>query len=254
VAIVPLNPDEIRKMVRACRLAAETLNYVEKYIKPGISTEEIDKLVHDYTLTHGATPGPLGYSGFPKSICTSINEVVCHGVPNKTDILKEGDIINVDVSPKIDGFFGDSSRTFMVGQVSQQARDIVDAAKRAMEVGIEAITPNGFTGDIGFEINKFVTRKGYTTVKEIGGHGIGRKFHDDPFIPSWGKKGKGDRLVINHCFTVEPMVNEGVEDIEEFDIPGSKIKWYTTADKKLSAQFEHTILLTSSGYEILTLP
>ncbi|MBX2987006.1 MAG: type I methionyl aminopeptidase [Bdellovibrionaceae bacterium] len=252
MAIVPLNKDEIRKMERACRLAAETLNYVEKYIRAGLSTDEIDKLVHDFTLSRGAVPAPLGYNGFPKSVCTSINEVICHGLPGG-EILRDGDIINVDVTPKLDGFYGDSSRTFLIGNVSDKARDLVEVAKLAMEKGIEAITPGGRTGDIGFETNKIVTRRGYTAVKEIGGHGVGRIFHEEPFVPSWGKKGKGDRLVPFHCITVEPMVNEGTDEIIEHDIPGSAIKWYTTADKKLSAQFEHTVLVTDTGYEVLTL-
>lgn len=253
MAIVPLTKDEIRKMERVCRLAAETLNNIEKYIKPGISTDEIDKIVADFALTRGATSAPLGYHGFPKSVCTSVNEVVCHGLPGAY-VLKEGDIINVDVTPKLDGFYGDSSRTFLVGQVSDVARDLVETARRAMEIGIEAIVPKGWTGDIGFETNKFVTRKGYTVVKEIGGHGVGRTFHDAPFVPAWGKKGKGERLVPFHCITVEPMVNEGTDEFDEHDIPGSTIKWYTTSDKKLSAQFEHTVLVTDTGYEILTLP
>ncbi len=248
----PLSSEEILKMKKACRLAAETLAYIEKYIKPGVSTDEIDKIVHDYTLTKGAVPAPLGYHGFPKSVCTSVNQIVCHGVPDST-ILKEGDIINVDVTPKLGGFYGDSSKTFMVGQVSERARNIVQAAHEAMMVGIEAITSKGFTGDIGFEINKFVTRKGYSAVKEIGGHGIGRVFHDEPFVPSFGKRGRGDKLVPFHCITVEPMINEGTEEVKEIAIPGSSIKYYETRDGKLSAQFEHTVLITDIGYEILTL-
>lgn len=252
MAIKPLSTDEIKKMKVACRLAAETLQYVGKFVKAGITTDELDKIVHDHTLSQGAVPAPLGYHGYPKSICTSINHIVCHGLPDST-VLKDGDIINIDVTTKKDGFFGDTSATFFVGEVSQRARNIVEAAKQAMEIGIEAITPKGRTGDIGFEINKFANRKGYTTVKEIGGHGIGRIFHDEPFIPSFGKKGKGDLLVPFHCFTVEPMLNEGVEDFVEYTIPNSTIKYYATADGLLSAQFEHTILVTDTGYEILTL-
>lgn len=250
--VKPLAPEEIVKMKKVCRLAAETLVYIEKYIRPGITTNEIDKLVHDFTLTKGAVPAPLGYHGFPKSVCTSINSVICHGLPDET-VLKEGDIINVDVTPKLDGFHGDSSKTFIVGKASENAQKLVEAAHEAMMVGIAAITPKGFTGDIGFEINKFATRKGYSTVKEIGGHGIGRIFHDEPFVPSFGKKGKGDRLVPFHCITVEPMVNEGTDEVKEIAISGSSIKYYETGDKKLSAQFEHTVLITDSGYEILTL-
>lgn len=251
MAIKPLSADEIKKMRAACLLSAQTLVYLEKYVKPGITTNEIDQLVYDFTLTHGAKPGTLGYKGYPKSCCTSINEVVCHGVPDDT-VLKDGDIINIDVTPVKDGFFGDSSKTFLVGNVSAEARALVDAARQAMEKGIEAITPNGTTGDIGFAINKFVTRQGYSTVKEIGGHGVGRVFHTEPFVPSFGKKGRGERLVPFHCITVEPMVNQGTDQFEEYAIHGSKHHYYRTVDGKLSAQFEHTVLVTDTGYEILT--
>jgi methionyl aminopeptidase len=251
--IVPLDKDEVVKMRAACKLGARTLEYVGKYVRAGVTTGELDQLAEDFAKTNGATSGPLGYHGFPKSICTSVNSIVCHGLPDST-VLKDGDIINVDVTPKKDGFFGDCSATFMIGNVSEKAKALVQAAEMARDKGIEAITPNGMTGDIGFAIDKFVTRKGYTSVKEIGGHGVGRLFHDDPFVPSYGKKGKGELLVPWHCITVEPMVNEGVAAVKEFDIPGSSIKYYETADGKLSAQFEHTILVTDTGYEILTLP
>jgi methionyl aminopeptidase len=253
VAIVPLTKEEIKKMALACKHAARTLEYVEKYVKAGITTNEIDRIVHEYTLSSGAIPAPLGYHGFPKSVCTSINQVVCHGVPDDT-VLQEGDIINIDVTSKLEGFFGDCSATFCVGQVSDKARDIVEVARLARDKGIEAIRPYGHTGDIGFETHKFVTRRGYATVKEIGGHGVGRNFHEEPFVPAWGKRGKGDKLIPWHCITVEPMVNEGTDEFVEVSIPNSTIKFYETADGRLSAQFEHTVLVTDSGYEILTVP
>lgn len=249
----PLTKDEIQKMRIVGRLAARTLEHAGKYVRAGITTNEIDQIVYDYTLSHNAKPAPLGYNGFPKSVCTSINHVICHGVPDQT-VLKEGDIINVDVTSLLDGFHGDCSATFAVGTVSPLAQDLVEAARLARDKGIEAIRPNGATGDIGFAIDKYVTRKGYTTVKEIGGHGIGRIFHDEPFVPSYGKRGRGDLLVPWHCITVEPMVNEGSPEIKEFDIPDSSIKYYETIDGKLSAQFEHTVLVTDVGYEIMTLP
>ncbi len=252
MGITPLSKDEIKKMEVVCRLAADVLNYIEKFIKIGTTTLELDAIVDEYTRSKGATSAPLGYHGFPKSICTSINNVVCHGVPDFT-VLKDGDIINVDVTPFKDGFYGDSSKTFLVGSVNPQARALVEAAKEAMDKGIEAILPRGFTGDIGFEINKFATRKGYSTVKEIGGHGVGRRFHEEPFVASFGKKGKGERLVPWHCITVEPMLNEGSDAVVEFSIPNSSIKYYRTKDSRLSAQFEHTVLVTDTGYEILTL-
>lgn len=249
----PLSPDEVKKMRFVGRLAGRTLEYVGKFVRAGISTQELDQIVYDYTLQNEAQPATLGYHGYPKSICSSINDVICHGVPDAT-VLKDGDIINLDITSVKDGFFGDCSATFFVGQVSDEAQDLVAVAREARDRGIEEIRPGGFTGDIGFAIDRFVTRRGYACVREIGGHGIGRVFHDDPFVPSFGKKGRGDLLVPWSCITVEPMVNEGTPEIDEYDIPGSKHKYYRTADGKLSAQFEHTVLITDSGYEILTLP
>ena len=248
-----LSAEEIQKMKKVCQLAARTLEYIEKYVTPGRLLSEIDQLVYDYTLSAGAKPAPLGYHGYPNSVCTSVNDIVCHGLPDQY-VLKEGDIVNVDVTPTLDGFFGDTSATFLVGNVSEADRRLVSAAKEARDRGILAIQPGGTTGDIGFEIHKFVTRGGYTAVKEIGGHGIGRKFHEEPFVPSFGKKGRGDKLLPWRCITVEPMVNQGKADVVEFDIPNSSIKWYRTIDGLNSAQFEHTVLITDTGYEILTLP
>lgn len=244
---------DIRLMEQTCQLAARTLEHVSKFIRPGITTNELDKIAYDYTLSHDARPAPLNYHGFPKSICTSVNYCICHGVPDDTP-LKEGDIVNVDVTTFKHGFHGDTSATYFVGEVSQEAKDITEVARRAMEKGIEVITPHGTTGDIGFEINKFVTKKGYHVVREIGGHGIGREFHEEPFVPSFGKKGRGDRLLPWGTITVEPMVNVTDKPIIEFGIPNSTIKYYETADKSLSAQFEHTVLITDTGYQILTLP
>lgn len=251
MAIKPLSKDEIKKMQFICRLAARTLAYAGKHVRAGITTNELDQLVFDFTKTNNANPACLGYHGYPKTICTSINSIVCHGLPDDTK-LKDGDIINIDVTSEKDGFFGDCSATFFVGEVSDIAKDLTEVARLARDKGIEEIRPGGTTGDIGFVIDKFVTRRGYTTVKEIGGHGIGRKFHDEPFVPSYGKRGRGDVLVPWQCITVEPMVNEGVASFKEIDIPNSTIKYYETADKKLSAQFEHTVLVTDTGYEILT--
>lgn len=243
--------DEIKVMERVCKLAAQTLYHTAKFVRPGITTDELDKIAHDFTLSNDARPAPLGYHGFPKSICTSINDVICHGVPGPQP-LKEGDIVNIDVTCIKDGFHGDTSATFFVGQVSDKAKEITEVAKLAMEKGIEAITPNGTTGDIGFAIDKFVTRRGLYVVHEIGGHGIGREFHEEPFVPSFGKKGKGDRLLPWGTITVEPMINETAAAIIEMPIANSTIKWYVTSDRTLSAQFEHTVLITETGYEILT--
>jgi methionyl aminopeptidase len=254
MAIKPLSLEEIKKMTVACRIAADTLTYLDKYVKAGITTNEIDLLANDFMQTRGAKSACLGYHGYPKYTCISVNEVICHGLPDDKTILKDGDIVNVDVTALIDGFYGDTSKMYAIGTISDDAKDLIDAAYMAREVGIKAITPNGWTGDIGFETNKLVTRRGYRAIKEIGGHGVGRRFHEEPFVPSFGKKGKGEKLVPFHCITVEPMVNQGTDEFVEFDIAGSSIKYYNTADGLLSAQFEHTVLVTDTGYEILTLP
>jgi methionyl aminopeptidase len=177
--------------------------------------------------------------------------VICHGVPDNRP-LKEGDIINIDVTCLKNGFHGDTSRTFFVGEVSDEAKAITEAAKQAMEKGIELVGPKTTVGDIGFTIEKFVTRKGYFVVRELGGHGIGREFHEEPFVPSFGKKGKGAKLKAFTAITVEPMINETAVPIKELDIPNSSIKVYETGDGRLSAQFEHTVLVTDAGYQILT--
>lgn len=242
---------DIIAMEKVGKLAAEVLAYAGSFIKAGVTTNEIDKIVYDYTLSKGAKPAPLNYHGFPKSCCTSVNEVICHGVPDDT-ALKDGDLVNLDVTCILNGFHGDTSRTFFVGDVSDKAKDITEVAEMAMMKGIEQVKPGNTTGDIGFHINKYTSRRGYHVVREIGGHGIGKNFHEDPFVPSYGKKGKGPKLIKYGCLTVEPMINETAADIIEHDIPNSSVKWYTTADKTLTAQFEHTVLITDNGYQILT--
>ena len=249
-----LSAEEIVLMRASCKLAARVLVFIEKYVCPGVKTRQLDKLCHDFILSHKAAPAPLNYNGFPKSVCTSVNSCVCHGVPDDT-VLKQGDIVNIDVTCVKDGFYGDTSKTFYVGEVSRQAKALTECAFLAMRKGIEAITAYGRTGDIGFAIEKYVTRKGFFPVREIGGHGIGSKFHEEPFVPSFGKKGRGDILKPWSCITVEPMINQNTSAIKEFPITGSSIKYYHTADNSLSAQFEHTVLITDGkekNYEILT--
>ena len=246
-----MSPAAVDGMRASGRLAGETLLYIEPYIKAGVTTNALDRLVAEYLQKRGAIAAPLNYKGFPKSICTSVNESICHGVPDECE-LQDGDIVNVDVTCILEGFHGDTSKTFLVGEVSQAAKDITACALAAMWKGIEALRPNGRTGDVGFAVNRFVTRQGFHTVKEIGGHGIGRTFHAEPFVPSFGKKNSGQWIRPWTCLTVEPMVNENSDIIKEFDIPNSEIKFYETHDKSLSAQFEHTVLITDIGYEVLT--
>ena len=246
-----LSKDDIVLMRKAARLAAQTLHHVGQFVRAGITTNELDQIAYDYICSHNAKPAPLGYHGYPKSICTSVNHCICHGLPDQT-VLKNGDAINIDVTCIKDGYHGDTSSMFFVGEVSDNVKKLTQCAKDAMYKGIEAITPDGQTGDIGFATQKLVTQRGFYPVKEIGGHGIGREFHTAPFVPAFGKKNRGEPLVPWTCLTVEPMVNETDSPIKEFDIPNSSIKFYETSDKTLSAQFEHTILITDTGYEILT--
>lgn len=249
--MTPMAANEIKKMEKVGQLAAKTLAHVGSFVKAGITTNELDQITEDFIRTHNALPAPLNYHGFPKSICTSLNECVCHGVPDDTP-LAEGDVVNVDVTCILDGFFGDTSSMFFVGEVSESAKNLSDCAFHAMWEGIQVLGPKATTGDVGFAINKYVKRKGFYAVRDIGGHGIGKSFHEEPFVPSHGKKGRGVSLKPWACLTVEPMVNETSEKVLAFDIPNSTIKYYETIDKTLSAQYEHTIMITDSGYEVLT--
>src|SRR5580658_4386437 len=235
-------------MRTVCRLAAETLLLVGDKIRSGMTTNEIDRIVHEDTLRQGARPAPLHYKGFPKSVCTSVNEIVCHGIPNAT-VLRDGDIVNVDVTHVLEGFHGDTSATFYVGTPSQETRHVVEVARRALEVGIEQTREGARLGDIGAAIQEYVEGEGCSVVRDFVGHGIGRKFHDAPQVKHYGKRGTLDRLRAGMTFTIEPMVNIGGWEIEV----DPKDKWTVrTADGSLSAQFEHTLLVTRTGCEILT--
>lgn len=251
------SPGEIDAMRAACRLAARTLKMAGALVKPGITTEEINEAVHTYTLEAGAVPAPLNYGAdphrgvppFPKSVCTSINEVVCHGIPSKKDVLKEGDIVNIDVTTILDGFHGDTSRTFLVGQVSPEAKQLVEVTWESLHRGIRAIRPGGRIRDIGAAIQDYAESFGYGVVREYVGHGIGRTFHEEPQIPHFRSSGKNPRLQSGMTFTVEPMINLGTHETVLDPIDRWTVR---TADRKLSAQFEHTILVHDDGYEILT--
>ena len=247
-----MSPAEIKKMEIVCQLAAQTLQYAAKLVAPGVTTGYINDAVHEFTLSLDAESAPLNYHGFPKSVCTSVNDVVCHGVPRDDEVLMPGDALNIDVTLKKNGFFGDTSATFFVGDVTDNIKKVTDAAKQGMMVGIEQVKAGNRTEDIGYATNKVVTDLGFHTVKAIGGHGIGDEFHKDPFVPAHGRRGRGELLRKNTCITVEPMVNETSEDFIEFKIPNSSICYYKTIDGTPTAQFEHTILVKKNGYEILT--
>ena len=238
----------------ACRLSSELLDYLEPMVKPGVSTLELNDAAEKWTRQHGATSAPLGYAGaegamdFPKSICTSVNEVVCHGIPNKKEILQEGDIINIDVTPFYKGYHGDSSRTFLVGEVAPEARRLVEVTKKALWVGIEAVQIGGRVGDIGAAIQEYAEGEGFAVVRDFVGHGVHRTFHAEPQIPHYGVRGKGKKIRAGMVFTIEPMLNEGSYEVELLDDKWTAI----TKDGTLSAQFEHTLAVTKAGVEVLT--
>jgi methionyl aminopeptidase len=242
------NAREIEGLRVASEMAAETLSLVGERIRAGMSTEEINSLVHEDTIRRGAYPAPLNYHGFPKSVCTSVNEVVCHGIPDAR-ILKDGDIINVDVTTMYKGFYGDTSATFYIGTPSPEARLVVESSRRALELGIAEVKEGARLGDIGAAIQEFVEAQGCSVVRDFVGHGIGRKFHEPPQVKHYGKRGTGERLKAGMVFTIEPMVNAGRFEVEV----DPDDKWtVTTADGSLSAQFEHTIVVTRTGSEVLT--
>jgi methionyl aminopeptidase len=251
------SPREIEAMRAVCRLAAETLRMAGKMVRPGISTEDINEAVHAYTIARGAVPAPLHYGGdagrgippFPKSVCTSINEVICHGVPSKDDVLKEGDIVNIDVTSILDGFHGDTSRTFLVGEVSSELRALVEAAWICLHRGIGAVRSTGRVRDVGTAIQQYAEPRGYGVVREYVGHGIGRGFHEWPQVPHYPARGPNPRFRPGMTFTVEPMINLGTHET----VLDPDDHWTVrTADGRPSAQFEHTVLVTSNGVEILT--
>jgi methionyl aminopeptidase len=240
---------EVEAMRAVCRMTAETLVLVGEKLRPGMSTEEINTLVHEDTVKRGAFPAPLNYRGFPKSVCTSINEVVCHGIPSKEDVLRDGDIVNVDVTHIYKGFHGDTSATFYIGTPSPEARLVVETARKALELGIAEVKDGARLGDIGAAIQEYVEAAGCSVVRDFVGHGIGRKFHDAPQVKHFGKRGQGERLKAGMIFTIEPMVNIGKWEVVVDPVD----KWTVrTLDGSLSAQFEHTVLVTKGGVEVLT--
>ncbi|WP_252247158.1 methionyl aminopeptidase [Clostridium sp. ZBS4] len=242
------SPEDIEGIRKSSEVNNGVLDLVASKIKSGMSTLDIDKLVYDYTVEHGAIPAPLNFEGFPKSVCTSINNEVCHGIPDEKIILKDGDIVNVDVSTILNGYYSDASRMFMIGEVSEDAKKLVEVAKECMEAGIKAIKPWGHLGDIGAACQEVAHKNGYTIVRALGGHGVGNQFHEEPFVPHIGKKGTDMILVPGMVLTVEPMVNAGGYDV----YVDAENEWTIyTEDDSLSAQWEHTVLITETGVEIL---
>jgi methionyl aminopeptidase len=246
-----MTPSMLERMRKACELAADCLLMVGDHLRPGMSTLEIDELVHRYLTERGAYPSPLNYHGFPKSVCTSRNEVVCHGIPSKSEVLNDGDIINVDVTayfPAKNGFHGDNSATFYVGQPSDDAKRVVEVARRCLELGIAEVAEGKRIGDIGAAIQEHAEAQGCSVVRDYVGHGVGREFHMPPQIPHFGTRGRGKRLKAGMVFTIEPMINLGTYETELLDDGWTVL----TRDRKLTAQFEHTVAVTRTGCEVLT--
>jgi methionyl aminopeptidase len=242
-------PEDFAAMRKAGRLAAETLDYITPFVKPGVETQELDRLCHEFILDHKAVPAPLGYKGYPKSICTSINHVVCHGIPSEKQ-LEDGDIINIDVTVILDGWHGDTSRMYYAGdKVSTKARLLVDATYESMMKGIEIVKPGVRLGDIGHAIQSFAEGKRFSVVRDFCGHGIGKIFHMPPSVLHFGRKGSGPVIQAGMFFTVEPMINAGGYQTKVLSDGWTAV----TKDRSLSAQFEHTIGVTETGYEIFTL-
>ncbi|HEX6201821.1 MAG TPA: type I methionyl aminopeptidase [Thermoanaerobaculia bacterium] len=245
--IVLKTADEIEGIRRAGQLTRSLLDGLDELVRPGVTTGEIDRWVHQRMLAAGGHPATLGYKGYTKSTCTSINEVVCHGIPGERELI-EGDIVNVDVTSILDGYYGDASRMYCVGRVSEEAARLVRVTREALELGIAEVRPGGRLGDVGAAIERHARAHGYSVVKNFGGHGIGRTFHEEPFVPHFGKRGGGVPLVPGMVFTIEPMLNQGTWKVEVLDDGWTAV----TADGRLSAQWEHTVAVTATGVDVLT--
>lgn len=248
-----LSSRELEKMRIAGQTAAALLDYLTPMVKPGISTLELNNLAEDWTRQRGARSAPLGYAGavmpFPKSICTSVNQVICHGIPRAEEVLRDGDIINIDVTPIVDGYHGDTSRTFLVGNPPPRVRRLVEVTEQCLWRGIEAVKPGGRVGDIGAAIQEYAEAEGFSVVRDFVGHGVHRIFHTAPQIPHYGVRGKGTKLRSGMVFTIEPMINLGSYEAQILADGWTA----TTVDGSLSAQFEHTVAVTKTGVEVLTL-
>lgn len=242
-------PEQVEKIKESAKINIAVLDYVAAHIKAGVTTEEIDRWVYEETTRMGGIPAPLNFEGFPKSVCTSINEEVCHGIPSPDIVLKDGDIINVDCSTNLDGYFSDSSRMFLIGNVSSENRRLVEVVRQSLDVGLAEVKPWGYLGDMGQAIHEFVQKNGYSVVREIGGHGVGVEFHEEPWVSYVSRKGTEMVMTPGLMFTIEPMVNMGRADIYQDDENGWTIR---TDDGLPSAQWEIQVLVTETGYELIS--
>ncbi len=241
-------PRQIEGIRESAKVNIAVLDYVAEHIRAGITTEEIDRWVFEQTARYGAVPAPLNYEGFPKSVCTSINEVVCHGIPSSEEVLKDGDIINVDCSTIRNGYYSDSSRMFLIGDVSEEKRRLVEVTKKAMELGLEQVKPWGFLGDMGQAVNDYASANGFSVVRDIGGHGVGLSFHEEPWVSYVSSRGTDMLMVPGMMFTIEPMINLGTWEVTIDEGDGWTVR---TADGKPSAQWEIQVLVTEDGHEVI---
>jgi methionyl aminopeptidase len=249
MAVIPKTPEEIQAMRVAGALAADVLAMLKDHVKPGVTTEHLDRLAHDYIVdVQKAIPANVGYRGFPKTVCTSVNHVICHGIPTESKVLKDGDIVNIDVTVIKDGWHGDTSRMYFVGTPGVLAKRLVDTTYEAMMLGIGAVKPGATLGDVGAAIQKHAEAAGFSVVREYCGHGIGKVYHDEPQVLHYGRSGTGLELKPGMTFTVEPMINAGKPQTKQLPDGWTVV----TKDHSLSAQWEHTVAVTESGFEILT--
>ncbi len=247
--IIIKTPEQIDGIRKSCKLAAQALDFAAQFVKVGVTTEFIDSQIEKFITDHNAIPATKGYNGYPKSSCISLNEVVCHGIPSQNEVLKEGDILNIDITTILDGFYGDTSRMFSVGEISPEAQNLIEVTRHCLDLGIQQVKPGNYFGNIGYVINRYATSKGFSVVYEFCGHGVGVKFHEEPQVDHTSRKNKGPKMKPGMIFTIEPMINEGRPSTTIDRNDGWTAR---TIDHKLSAQFEHTILVTADGYEVLT--
>jgi len=247
--IIIKNKEQIEGIRKSSKLAGEVLIYIEDFVKEGVSTYYLDQLIHNYIIGHKAIPATMNYNGFPKSCCISPNDVICHGIPAEDVILKNGDILNIDITTILNGFFGDTSKMFIVGQTTETALKLVNATKHCLNLGIQQVRPGNYLGNIGYAISRYAIAQGFTVVYEYCGHGVGIEFHEEPQVDHAARKNSGLKMKPGMIFTIEPMINEGKPRVRIDESDGWTAR---TVDNKLSAQFEHTILVTETGYEVLT--
>lgn len=248
--IIIKTPEQIEGIRKSSRLAANTLMYIADFIEEGVNTEFLDDKIDEYIRVHGGISATLGYNGYPKSSCISLNEVVCHGIPSPETILKNGDILNIDITTIVDGYFGDTSKMFTVGGISDVASELIEVTEHCLNLGIQQVTPGNYFGNIGFVIDRYARAKGFSVVYEFCGHGVGVEFHEAPQVEHSARRNSGAKMKPGMIFTIEPMLNEGRARTKIDKNDGWTAR---TIDNKLSAQFEHTILVTEKGFEILTI-